>query len=97
MTRGREPSNVRTNFRDDDLCGATTDAGDRVQSLQHHLKSALTFSDLGAQSLNGLVQEVGCAPGPPPLENAGADQPGQLAPVRVWLACRACCRGQTRP
>jgi hypothetical protein len=58
VTRAGEPTNVCTNFRHDDLRSATTDARDGVQSLKHLLKRALTLSDLGAQSLDGLVQEI---------------------------------------
>lgn len=61
VTRAREAPNVWTDLRDDDFCSATANTRNRVKSLQHHLKRALAFFDLSAQSLDGLVEEAICA------------------------------------
>src|SRR5690348_11345122 len=49
---------IWANFCDDDLRGATTDARDGVQPLEHFLKRALTLSDFTAHALDGLIQKV---------------------------------------
>jgi hypothetical protein len=78
VTRAWEPSNVWTNLGNDDFCGATTHARDRVQPVQHGLKRALTLPDLRGQSLDGLLEEDG-----------GDPNPGRRGFAELWARCSA--------
>ncbi len=58
MSSGWEALYVWTDFGHDDFGGAAADARDRVQVVQCDLKSRSRSANLGAESVDRLVQEV---------------------------------------
>ncbi len=58
MSRGREAGHVQSDLSDDDLGGASTDAGDGVQPVQGVFTTAQAFFHLSIELLDEFVQGV---------------------------------------